>query len=90
LSTDDLTIGWSVPVIGVVLGTVVTLLAAYIPARLAELAPTAPHILTEETVREHLLAAALACGIKGGQQQAEKCIRNGWARGQRGAMGGAA
>ncbi|MFD7319467.1 hypothetical protein ACFV9Z_36820, partial [Streptomyces sp. NPDC059883] len=40
--------------------------------------------------REHLLAAALACGIKGGQQQAEKCIRNGWARGQRGAMGGAA
>lgn len=58
-------------------------------ARLAELAPTAPHILTEETVREHLLAAALACGIKGGQQQAEKCIRNGWARGQR-AMGGAA
>ncbi|WP_030735816.1 ABC transporter permease [Streptomyces sp. NRRL F-2890] len=35
LSTDDLTIGWSVPVIGVVLGTVVTLLAAYIPARRA-------------------------------------------------------
>ncbi|MFE1362332.1 ABC transporter permease [Streptomyces harbinensis] len=35
LSTDDLTIGWSVPVTGVVLGTAVTLLAAYVPARRA-------------------------------------------------------
>ena len=60
-------------------------------ARLAELSETAPHILTEDAVREQLLAAALACGIKGGVQQAEKCIRNGWARGLRGgSMGGAA
>ncbi|WP_052852501.1 ABC transporter permease [Streptomyces avicenniae] len=35
LSTDDLTIDPSVPIIGVVLGVVVTLLAAYIPARRA-------------------------------------------------------
>jgi putative ABC transport system permease protein len=35
LSTDDLTIGWNVPVIGVVLGVVVTVLSAYIPARRA-------------------------------------------------------
>ncbi|GAA1914801.1 FtsX-like permease family protein [Streptomyces sodiiphilus] len=35
LSTDDLTIGWNVPVIGIVLGTLVTMLAAYIPARRA-------------------------------------------------------
>jgi putative ABC transport system permease protein len=35
LSTEDLTIGWSVPVIGIVLGVIVTLLAAYIPARRA-------------------------------------------------------
>jgi len=59
-------------------------------ARLAELAETAPHILTEAVVREQLLAAALACGIKGGERQAEKCITNGWQRGLRGSMGGAA
>ena len=59
-------------------------------ARLAELSETAPHILTEDAVREQLLAAALACGIKGGVQQAEKCIRNGWQRGLRSTMGGAA
>jgi hypothetical protein len=59
-------------------------------ARLAELSATAPHILTREAVREQLLAAALACGIKGGERQAEKCIRNGWERGLRGSMGGAA
>ncbi|MDB1087225.1 FtsX-like permease family protein [Streptomyces sp. ACA25] len=35
LSTDDLTIGWSVPVIGIILGVTVTLIAAYIPARRA-------------------------------------------------------
>lgn len=58
-------------------------------ARLAELSATAPHILTEDVVREQLLAAALAAGIKGGVQQAEKCISNGWARGLR-TMGGAA
>jgi len=60
-------------------------------ARLAELSETAPHILTEDAVHEQLLAAALAAGIKGGVQQAEKCIRNGWQRGLRGgSMGGAA
>ncbi|MGP4112235.1 ABC transporter permease [Streptomyces sp. 4N509B] len=35
LSTDDLTIGVSVPIVGIVLGVLVTLLAAYIPARRA-------------------------------------------------------
>ncbi|ARQ70278.1 ABC transporter permease [Streptomyces marincola] len=35
LSTEDLTVAWSVPVIGIVLGVAVTLLAAYIPARRA-------------------------------------------------------
>jgi putative ABC transport system permease protein len=35
LSTDDLTIGLSVPVIGIVLGVVVTVAAAYFPARRA-------------------------------------------------------
>ncbi|MEU5093879.1 FtsX-like permease family protein [Streptomyces sp. NPDC020996] len=35
LSTDDLTIAWTTPVAGVVLGVVVTILAAYLPARRA-------------------------------------------------------
>ncbi|WP_327117771.1 FtsX-like permease family protein [Streptomyces sp. NBC_01341] len=35
LSTRDLTIAWTTPVIGLVLGIVVTVLAAYIPARRA-------------------------------------------------------
>ncbi|GAB3958894.1 ABC transporter permease [Streptomyces sparsus] len=35
LSTDDLTIAWTTPVIGVVLGVLVTVLAAYLPARRA-------------------------------------------------------
>ncbi|MFI1567297.1 ABC transporter permease [Streptomyces sp. NPDC020490] len=35
LSTDDLTIAWTTPVAGVVLGVVVTVLAAYLPARRA-------------------------------------------------------
>jgi putative ABC transport system permease protein len=35
LSTDDLTIAWTTPVAGVVLGVVVTLVAAYLPARRA-------------------------------------------------------
>ncbi|WP_338672321.1 FtsX-like permease family protein [Streptomyces sp. SCSIO 30461] len=35
LSTQDLTVKWTTPVIGLVLGTVVTVLAAYIPARRA-------------------------------------------------------
>ncbi|WP_329384632.1 ABC transporter permease [Streptomyces sp. NBC_01351] len=35
LSTDDLTIAWTTPVIGIVLGVVVTVVAAYVPARRA-------------------------------------------------------
>ncbi|GAA2456135.1 ABC transporter permease [Streptomyces macrosporus] len=35
LSTDDLTVAWTTPVVGVVLGVVVTVLAAYLPARRA-------------------------------------------------------
>ncbi|MET9769630.1 FtsX-like permease family protein [Streptomyces sp. NPDC006415] len=35
LSTDDLTVAWTTPTLGLVLGVVVTVLAAYIPARRA-------------------------------------------------------
>ncbi|MFD5876290.1 ABC transporter permease [Streptomyces sp. NPDC060322] len=35
LSTKDLTVAWTTPVIGLVLGVVVTVLAAYVPARRA-------------------------------------------------------
>lgn len=35
LSTKDLTVAWTTPVIGLVLGIVVTVLAAYVPARRA-------------------------------------------------------
>ncbi|MEU1123071.1 FtsX-like permease family protein [Streptomyces sp. NPDC005899] len=35
LSTEDLTVAWTTPVVGLVLGVVVTVLAAYIPARRA-------------------------------------------------------
>ncbi|MER6913145.1 FtsX-like permease family protein [Streptomyces sp. NPDC000594] len=35
LSTDDLTVKWTTPVAGIVLGVVVTVVAAYIPARRA-------------------------------------------------------
>ncbi|MEU6556139.1 FtsX-like permease family protein [Streptomyces sp. NPDC046915] len=35
LSTDDLTVAWTTPVIGLFLGVVVTVLAAYLPARRA-------------------------------------------------------
>ncbi|MER5429262.1 FtsX-like permease family protein [Streptomyces sp. NPDC002588] len=35
LSTDDLTVAWTTPVIGMILGVVVTVLAAYLPARRA-------------------------------------------------------
>ncbi|MFG2620580.1 ABC transporter permease [Streptomyces sp. NPDC048507] len=35
LSTDDLTVSWTTPVIGLALGTVVTVVAAYVPARRA-------------------------------------------------------
>lgn len=35
LSTEDLTVAWTTPVIGMVLGVVVTVLAAYLPARRA-------------------------------------------------------
>ncbi|MEU1279674.1 FtsX-like permease family protein [Streptomyces sp. NPDC005805] len=35
LSTDDLTVKWTTPVVGLVLGVVVTVVAAYLPARRA-------------------------------------------------------
>jgi putative ABC transport system permease protein len=35
LSTDDLTVAWTTPVVGLALGIVVTVLAAYLPARRA-------------------------------------------------------
>ncbi|MFD9489646.1 ABC transporter permease [Streptomyces sp. NPDC059991] len=35
LSTDDLTVKWTTPLVGMVLGVVVTVLAAYLPARRA-------------------------------------------------------
>ncbi|MGW2491067.1 ABC transporter permease [Streptomyces sp. NPDC001606] len=35
LSTDDLTVAWSTPAVGLALGVVVTVLAAYLPARRA-------------------------------------------------------
>ncbi|MFF7974131.1 FtsX-like permease family protein [Streptomyces sp. NPDC007905] len=35
LSTDDLTVAWTTPVLGLLLGVVVTVLAAYLPARRA-------------------------------------------------------
>ncbi|MCX5013552.1 ABC transporter permease [Streptomyces sp. NBC_00555] len=35
LSTDDLTVAWTTPVVGVFLGVVVTVIAAYVPARRA-------------------------------------------------------
>lgn len=35
LSTDDLTVAWTTPVVGLVLGVVVTVLSAYLPARRA-------------------------------------------------------
>ncbi|MGW2639396.1 ABC transporter permease [Streptomyces sp. NPDC001348] len=35
LSTDDLTVAWTTPVIGLLLGVVVTVLSAYLPARRA-------------------------------------------------------
>ncbi|MEU6507283.1 FtsX-like permease family protein [Streptomyces sp. NPDC046942] len=35
LSTDDLTIAWTTPVVGLLLGVIVTVLAAYLPARRA-------------------------------------------------------
>lgn len=42
LSTDDLTVAWTTPVAGVVLGVVVTVLAAWLPARRAgKVAPMA-------------------------------------------------
>ncbi|MFE1830893.1 ABC transporter permease [Streptomyces yangpuensis] len=35
LSTDDLTIAWTTPVVGIVLGVVVTVISAFVPARRA-------------------------------------------------------
>lgn len=46
LSTDDLTVAWTTPVVGMVLGIVVTVLAAYLPARRAARSPRWPRCAT--------------------------------------------
>lgn len=46
---------------------------------LGQISHTAPRVLTEQTVRDALLPASLACGVS--NAQAEKSIKNGWARG---------
>lgn len=58
--------------------------------RLGELSGTAPQILTEMAVREQLLAAALRCGLDGGERVALRTIRSGWERGLSGTGQGAA
>jgi hypothetical protein len=57
---------------------------------LGELHATAPAVLDETTVREQLLAAALRCGLDGGERVALRTIRSGWERGLSGAGQGAA
>jgi hypothetical protein len=58
--------------------------------RLGELSTTAPAVLTEATVREQLLSAALRCGLDGGERVALRTIRSGWERGTAAGLGGAA
>jgi hypothetical protein len=48
---------------------------------LGELHHTAPTVLAETTVREQLLAATLAAGLRGGEREALRTIRSGWERG---------
>ncbi|WP_431776988.1 bifunctional DNA primase/polymerase [Streptomyces cucumeris] len=57
---------------------------------LGELHVTAPAVLDETTVREQLLAAALRCGLDGGERVALRTIRSGWERGLSGTGQGAA
>jgi len=56
--------------------------------RLAELAPTAPAVLSETTTQDALLDSAREAGI--GEQEALRTIRSGWSTGSRGAEAGAA
>lgn len=56
--------------------------------RLAELAPTAPAVLSETTTQDALLGSAREAGI--GEQEALRTIRSGWSTGSRGAKAGAA
>lgn len=56
--------------------------------RLAELADTAPHVLTPAVVEAELLGAAAACGMP--DTEAERAIRTAWARGTAGHRAGAA
>lgn len=58
--------------------------------RLGELSATAPAVLDEVAVRDQLLAAALAAGIRGGEREALRTIRSGWDTGSRASVGGAA
>ncbi|MFC8795890.1 bifunctional DNA primase/polymerase [Streptomyces cinereoruber] len=57
---------------------------------LGELHSTAPAVLDETTVREELLAAALAAGLQGGEREALRTIRSGWDRGMRDGSGAGA
>ncbi|MFF5790369.1 bifunctional DNA primase/polymerase [Streptomyces sp. NPDC012693] len=57
---------------------------------LGELHETAPAVLDETSVREQLLAAALAAGIRGGEREALRTIQSGWERGVRDGSGAGA
>ncbi|MGA5220981.1 bifunctional DNA primase/polymerase [Streptomyces cinereoruber] len=57
---------------------------------LGELHSTAPAVLDESSVREELLAAALAAGLQGGEREALRTIRSGWDRGMRDGSGAGA
>ncbi|MFD3644617.1 bifunctional DNA primase/polymerase [Streptomyces griseus] len=56
--------------------------------RLAELAPTAPAVLSEATTQDALLGSAREAGI--GEQEALRTIRSGWSTGSHGPLDGAA
>jgi len=49
--------------------------------KLGELHATAPTVLDETTVREQLLAATLAAGLRGGEREALRTIQSGWTKG---------
>ena len=49
--------------------------------KLGELHATAPAVLDETNVREQLLAATLAAGLRGGEREALRTIQSGWTKG---------